>query len=216
MKIMKRVIYLILFFPLYLFPQQSTISKAVNYLSDFIASDYFLKLKKENSDIALVDSIYLRAVEFYEYDYNEALLALTFATIPYKEVPIVIPLTKIIVYYPLVSADDSTFNKKNQNLPNKLFYDTPENDYGDKDKLAHFFGNAYIGYAENVFDLAVPFGYFVEAFEEDFKVQSKIDMRDLDVNNYGRIFGESMEENRSILPSEIILIRSLRYSIFIL
>ena len=198
------------------FPQQSTISKAVNHLSDFIASDYFLKLKKDNSDFALVDSIYFRALEFYEYDYNEALLALTFTTIPYKEVPIVIPLLRTTVYYPLVSADDSTFNKKNQNLPKKLFYDTPDNEYGDKDKLAHFFGNAYIGYAENIFDLAGSFGYFVEVFEEDFKVQSKIDMRDLDVNQYGKIFGEYLEENKNIRPSEIILIRSLRYSIFIL
>ena len=196
------------------FPQQSSISKAVNYLSDFIASDYFLELKNENSDLALVDSIYLRALEFYEYDYNEALLALTFATIPYKEVPIVIPFVRTTVYYPLVAADDSTFNKKNQNLPHKLFYDTPDNEYGDKDKLAHFFGNAYIGYAENIFDLAGSFGYFVEAFEEDFKVQSKIDLRDLDVNNYGKIFGECLEENRNIRPSEIILIRSLRYSMF--
>jgi hypothetical protein len=213
---MKGIIFLILFSPLDLFSQQSTISKAVNYLSDFIASDYFLELKKDNSDIALVDSIYLRALNFYEYDYNEALLALTFATIPYKEVLIVIPLIRTTAYYPLVSADDSTFNKKNQNLPSKLFYDTPENDYGDKDKLAHFFGNAYIGFAENIFDLAVPFGYFVEAFEEDFKVQSKIDLRDLDVNQYGKIFGECLEEKEDILPSEIILIRSFRYSIFTL
>lgn len=213
---MKGIIFLILFLPVNLFPQQSTISKAVNYLSDFIASDYFIELKKDNSDPALVDSIYLRALKFYDYDYNEALLALTFAAIPYKEVPIVLPIIKTVIYYPLISADDSTFNKKNQNLPSKLFYDTPDNEYGDKDKVAHFFGNAYLGYAENVFDLAVPFGYFVEAFEEDFKIQSKIDMRDLDVNYYGKIFGECLEENKKVLPSEIILIRSLRYLIITL
>jgi hypothetical protein len=196
--------------------QQSDLSKAVNYLSDFIASDYFTKLKKENSDLALVDTIYLRAVDYYNYDYSESLLALTFATIPYREVPIVIPILNIQLYYPLISADEGTFNLKNINMPSHFFYDSPENKYGDKDKLAHFFGNAYIGYAESILDLADVFGYFVEAFEEDFKAQSKIDFRDMEVNWLGVLFGNLLEENKKILPSEILIVRSLRYNIFVL
>ena len=170
------------------FPQQSNLSKGVNYLSEFIASDYFLELKNENPDLVLVDSIYKRAIQFYNDDYEEALLALTFTTIPYRRVPIVIPLIKSRLYYPLISANDSISNLKNQNLPRRLFYDTPESDYGDKDKLAHFFGNAFIGYAENILNLADVFGYFVEAFEEDFKAQTEVDFRDVDVNWYGVTF----------------------------
>lgn len=207
-------LFFILLISLQSFPQQSSISKAVNYLSDFIASKHFIELKKDNSDLTLVDSIYCRALKFYHYDYNETLLSLTFATIPYNEVPIVVPLINVILYYPLVSADDSTFNLKNKNLPRILFYDSPDNNFGDKDKLAHFFGNAYIGYSENIFDLAGSFDYFVEAFEEDFKVQSRIDSRDQDVNSYGRVFGECLETNKGVRPSEVILIRSFRYSIF--
>jgi len=193
------------------FPQQSELSKGVNYLSEFIASDYYLDLKKENTDLALVDSIYLRAVEFYEKDYQEALLALTFSTIPYRRVPLVIPLIKVRLYYPLISADDSISNLKDQNLPSRLFYDSPDNEFGDKDKLAHFFGNAFIGYAENILKLADVFGYFVEAFEEDFKAQSEVDFRDIDVNWYGVLFGDMLEVNKNILPSQIMIIRSLRY-----
>jgi hypothetical protein len=193
------------------FPQQSELSKGVNYLSEFIASDYYLDLKKENTDLALVDSIYLRAVEFYEKDYQEALLALTFSTIPYRRVPLVIPLIKVRLYYPLISADDSISNLKDQNLPSSLFYDSPDNEFGDKDKLAHFFGNAFIGYAENILKLADVFGYFVEAFEEDFKAQSEVDFRDIDVNWYGVLFGDMLEVNKNILPSQIMIIRSLRY-----
>ena len=195
----------------FIFPQQSVLSKGVNYLSEFIASDYFLELKKENTDLALVDSIYTRAIEFYENDYTEALLALTFTTIPYRRVPLVIPLIKARLYYPLISANDSISNLKNQNLPSKLFFDSPDNDYGDKDKLAHFFGNAFIGYAENILKLADVFGYFVEAFEEDFKAQSEFDFRDVDVNWYGVLFGEMLETNKNVLPSQIMTIRSLRY-----
>jgi hypothetical protein len=193
------------------FSQQSKLSKGVNYLSEFIASDYYIELKKDNTDLALVDSIYIRAVEFYEKDYQEALLALTFATIPYQRVPVVIPIIKIRLYYPLISASDSIANLKNRNLPSKLFFDSPDNDYGDKDKLAHFFGNAFIGYAENILKLADVFGYFVEAFEEDFKAQSEVDFRDIDVNWFGVLFGDMLEVNKRILPSHIMTIRSLRY-----
>ncbi len=199
-----------------IFSQQSSLSKGVNYLSGFIASDYFLHLKKENTDLALVDTIYLRAIEFYDNDYEEAMLALTFTTIPYQKVPIVIPIIKSRLYYPLISASDSIATIKNANLPTNLFYDSPVNDYGDKDKLAHFFGNAFIGYAENILKLADVFGYFVEAFEEDFKAQSEVDFRDVDVNWYGVLFGEILELNENILPSQIMTIRSLRYFIFTL
>ena len=210
-KVPYRILILIIVLSSSIYPQQSELSKGVNYLSEFIASDYFLQLKKDNTDTALVDSIYVRAINFYEKDYQEALLALTFTTIPYSRVPLVIPLLKIRLYYPLISASDSITNLKNQNLPNKLFFDSPDNDYGDKDKLAHFFGNAFIGYAENILKLADVFGYFVEAFEEDFKAQSEVDFRDVDVNWYGVLFGDMLEINKNILPSHVMSIRSLRY-----
>ena len=194
-----------------IFPQQSNLSKGVNYLSEFIASEYFVELKNTNTDLSLVDSIYLRAIEFYNYDYQDALLALTFATVPFRRIPLVVPLIKARIYYPLISASDSISKIKNQNLPGTLFYDTPDNKEGDKDKLAHFFGNAFIGYEENVLKLAGVFGYFVEVFEEDFKVDSKVDFRDIDVNWYGVLFGDVLEINKKILPSQVMVLRSLRY-----
>jgi len=193
------------------FAQQSNLSKGVNYLSEFIASEHFLELKNHDTDLALVDSVYLKAIKFYDYDYPEALLALTFTTIPYSRVPLVVPIIESRIYYPLIAANDSISNLKNQNLPAQLFYDSPTGKGGDKDKLAHFFGNAYIGYAENILNLADVFGYFVEVFEEDFKSQSKVDFRDIDVNWYGVLFGEMLETNKNILPSQIMTLRSLRY-----
>jgi hypothetical protein len=211
-----RTILLTIILTTLIFPQQSKLSRAVNYISAFIASDYFVELKETNSDLALVDSIYLRAIAFSEKDYSEALLALTFATVPYKEIPVVIPIIKEVIYYPLISADDFTFKLKNKNLPRYLFYDSPKTNHGDVDKLAHFFGNAFIGYSENIFDLSSLIGYFVESFEESFKVQSKVDYRDLDVNWYGDQFGKLLQENEKLLPSQIMLIRSLKYFRFTL
>ena len=211
---MKILLLLFILFPFALFPQQSKLSKAVNYLSGFIASEYFNELKKTNSDLALVDTIYLRAVKYFEEDFSEALLALTFTTIPYNEVPIETPILKNIWYYPLTSAHDSIFLKKNEQLPRYLFFDSPTSEHGDVDKQAHFYGSAFISYSITLFDLGELIGYFVEAFEEDFKVQSVADERDMDVNWYGKLFGEALDKNRKTLPSQVMVIRSLRYFIF--
>lgn len=193
------------------FSQQSDLSKAVNLISQYIASDKFIVLKNKIGDIAATDSIYTEALKINNNDYSETLLSLMFATVPYNKVPIEIPLLNSIIYYPLISADEKTYLKKNANLPRYLFFDTPEDNYGDKDKLAHFFGSAFLSYESNFFDLGKLIGYFVEAFEESFKVQSSVDIRDLDVNDYGRLFGNLLKRNNKILPSQIFLFRSLRF-----
>ena len=196
-----------------IFPQQSKLSKGVNYISEFIASDYFKELTKSNNDLALVDTIYLRAVHFKNYDYSEALLALTFAAVPYRKVPIRVPLLNIILNYPLTSASDSVFRLKNKNLPKELYFDTPEGNFGDKDKLAHFFGSAYISYTSKIFDLGNLIGYFVESFEKNFKVQSDVDLRDMMTNSLGQIFGNILKNNKSILPSQAFIIHTFQYDI---
>jgi hypothetical protein len=191
--------------------QQSNLSSTVNSITEYIASNHFLEIRKTNGDLASVDSIYIKALEINNNDYSETLLTLMVATVPYREVPIKLPLFNVILNYPLISAEEDIFNKKNENLPRYFFIDTPENNYGDLDKLAHFFGSAFLSYESNIFDLGELIGYFVEAFEESFKVQSSIDLRDLDVNEYGRFFGKLLKKDKNLLPSQIFLIRSTRY-----
>lgn len=192
-------------------PQQSSLSKGVNYLTEFIASDDFYKLKSTCNDLQLADSIYMRGLNYYCGNTDEALLALTFATVPYKKVPIQIPIIKAIVRYPLISHSDSLFLIKNAQLPSKIFFNTPANYYGDRDKLAHFFGSAFISNKSNIFDLGDLIGYFVEVFEESFKVQSQIDYRDIETNRLGNLFGEMLKINRNILPSRLLIIPTLKY-----
>ena len=193
------------------FSQQSNLSKAVNYLSKFISSDYFQKLKNTNNDLALTDTIYLRALKYENFDYNETLFALTFSAIPYNKVELRIPIVGNIVTYRLPSAQEEIFQKKDENLPKELFFDTPGDNYGDKDKLAHFFGSAFISYSSNIFDLGNVIGYFVEVFEQDFEVQNSIDNRDLRTNILGNIFGRVLKKNKNVLPSQVLIILSLFY-----
>ncbi|MGD1007737.1 MAG: hypothetical protein ABR980_10960 [Ignavibacteriaceae bacterium] len=193
------------------FPQQSRLYKAINYISTFISSDYFNELKKTNNDLALADTIYLRMLKYENYDYLNTLFELTFAVIPYNKVHVRIPLINSVVVYRLPCAPDSIYRKKNNNLPRRFFFDTPTDNYGDKDKLAHFFGSAYISYAQSIFDIGYFIGYFVEVFEEDFEVQDPIDQRDLQTNNLGNIFGEMLKKDKNILPSQVMIIRSLLF-----
>lgn len=205
------IFFLIVFYPNQIFPQQSNLSKAVNHISEFIASEKFKEIKESGNDLAATDSIYKEAIKYCEDNISEALLALMLATVPYREVPVQLPILNLSLNYPLTSADLQIFLKKNENLPRYLFFDSPRNSYGDKDKLAHFFGSAFLSYESTIFDLGKLIGYFVEAFEESFKVQSTVDLRDLDVNEYGRLYGTLLKENTSLLPSQIFLLRSLRY-----
>ena len=197
-------------FPGTLSPQQSKLSEGVNFISSYIASPRFNEIKNEVDDLFLMDSIFTAAVNFYNGEIDEALLALTFATVPYNQVPLKVPLIGA-VNYPLISANDSIFKLKNINVPRYLFFDSPQNEYGDMDKPAHFFGSAFISYSSHFFDLGDLIGYFVEVFEESFKVQSKIDMRDLLTNKFGNIFGESLKTNKSVLPSHVLILQTLFY-----
>jgi hypothetical protein len=205
------IFFLIVFYPNQIFPQQSNLSKAVNHISEFIASEKFKEIKESGNDLAATDSIYKEAIKYCDSNISEALLALMLATVPYRVVPVQLPILNLSLNYPLTSADLQIFLKKNDNLPSILFFDSPRNNYGDKDKLAHFFGSAFLSYESTIFDLGKLIGYFVEAFEESFKVQSTVDLRDLDVNEYGRLYGTLLKENTSLLPSQIFLLRSLRY-----
>ncbi len=194
------------------FSQQSKLSKGVNYITGFIASGKFSELRKNNDDLALTDSIFLRALNFEQGDCSETLFALTFAVIPYKVIPIKLPLLPVIIQYPLTSSDIDTYNRKNGQLPRYFYFDSPQNNYGDKDKLAHFFGSAFITYNSNFFDLGDLIGYFVEVFEQNFKVQSAVDPRDLHTNEFGDMFGEILKENKIVLPSQVMLMKTLFYA----
>ena len=181
-----------------------TFRNGVIYLSKFISSDYYLNLKSKTTDIDLVDTLYLRSVKFYNFDYSEALLALTFACLPYKEMHVKIPVVPITLNLHLPAVESPLFDTKTRNLPSKLFFDTPPNAFGDKDKLSHFFGNAFIEYNFPIFNLSKFLGIFVEKFEETFYVEGAMDKRDLYVNGLGAKFGKDLNKNNTIFPSDIL------------
>jgi len=197
------------FFPAKAEAQQSRLSKGVNGISDYIASDSFIRLADTVPPLSLVDSIYVFALRLNNYNISETLLSLTFGAVPYNKVPLKVPLIGAVLNYPLISACDSIYRKKNANLPSRLFEDTPNDSFGDRDKIAHFFGSAFLSYSQTIFDLTDLIGYFVEYFEEAFKVQSGVDMRDVKADELGKIFGKALKNDKNILPSAILRNKTL-------
>jgi len=205
-----RYVLISLIFVSSIFPQHSKLYNAVEQISNYISSDYFQDLSKTKTDLQLIDSIYLHHLKYQNYNYSETLFSLTFALIPVREFTMKLPLFNKIDY-PLVSVGDSLFNLKNKNLPKNIFFDSPNNKFGDKDKLSHFFGSAFISYSSNIFDFVDLIGYFVEVFEENFKIQSSIDKRDMMTNSLGNIFGKMLKKNKNILPSQILITKTLTF-----
>jgi hypothetical protein len=201
-------IIVVIAFAIFLFPQQSNLSKNVNAISEYLAFSGE-NGAIDNKDIELVDSLWVYSIEHHRRDISESLLTLTFTTVPYNKFPVTIPLLGIRIDIPLISAEERVFIAKNKNLPRKLFFDTPDNDYGDKDKLAHFFGSAFLAYNSFFSYFAHLIGYFVEAFEESFNVQSEQDMRDIAVNYLGIIYGNMLKKNNGALPSSVLVLPAI-------
>lgn len=181
----------------------------VNYLSLLIAKNS--KIKSSCDDLNILDSLYLKAVIFYNGDVSEALLALAFATLPFNKMPVTIPFTGIKLNLKLPSVNQKLFNLKKANLPGRVFFDSPQRGGQDKDKVAHFFGNAFLSYNIRFINLSKFLGLFIEHFESAFKVSGGVDFRDLQTNYLGEYFGYSLRNHNELLPSQFFYMYSLFY-----
>ncbi|MDR3667573.1 MAG: hypothetical protein P4L35_12085 [Ignavibacteriaceae bacterium] len=200
-----KFIIIIILIPFLASPQVKHLFYAVDSLTKYMA----VKQYNEINDLYAVDSLYLHAKAQLKGDLSEAFLSLTFAAIPYNNVPIKLPLLHVILNFPLMCSADSIYKIKNHNLPARLFFDTPADTFGDRDKNAHFFGSAFISYSSKVFDLGDLIGYFVEVFEESFEVQNQIDPRDIQANQLGNLFGKIIKKHPNVMPSQVLILKTL-------
>ncbi len=181
------------------------------YITDYITSQEFVDLQTTITDLQLVDSIYAKALIFFEGDYSETFLCLTFASIPFNHIKFRLPVVGSQINIPLPSPGKSKFEARTKNLPKYLFIDSQQNDFGDKDKLAHFFGNAFLSYNFGWFNFSKFMGIFVEKVEDGFFIEGQYDIKDLIINNYGEAFGKAVKNNPDIKPSNILKIYELKY-----
>lgn len=201
---------IILFFHLNIFAQVKDIFEYGSKVNDYIALN--LKQDKDRElTLAQIDSIFHFALSIADNNIGDALLFCSVGTMTYPVFRIRIPLINISIKLPIFTKiDKNLFNEKIKRLPSNLFEDSPNTEFSDKDKLVHFFSTAYLSY---VFGdtFSVESGKFVEEFEEIFKIDGKIDERDLKINQLGAEFGKQLHY-KIIYPS-IILVKekSLSY-----
>ncbi|MEW6004913.1 MAG: hypothetical protein AB1695_06305 [Stygiobacter sp.] len=208
---MKKLI-LFLFISIYsqnLFPQTKegiNFYSGLFYLSRYTVSDEFKNIK---NDLEKVDSLFSKSKTFFNDDISEALLCLTFTCLPFDKIEL--KIFSRIINIPLPSPPKKIFESRLKNLPSKLFFDSPHNDFGDKDKLSHFFGNAFLRYNFSPFNISKFMGIFVELTEENFFANGGYNYRDLIANNIGEIFAEMLLKNKNSKPSKAFLIYQLLF-----
>jgi len=208
-KNINKIILLLCYSAIITSAQSHSFEDGVIYLSNYIASDHFKN--KTDEDIFLVDTLYKKATNFYNGNISEALLALTFATLPFNKMQVTVPIINVKLNLKLPSVDENIFLEKKNNLPGIVYFDSEKIGGQDKDKVAHFFGNAFLKYNVRIINLSKFLGIFVEMFESTFKVSGGVDFRDLQTNYIGEFFGYSLRKNKELKPSDFFKLYSLFY-----
>lgn len=179
-------------------------------VNDFIAANL---LNSDNMEINLkaVDSIFSFALSIADSNIGDALLFCCVGTMTYPVFKVKLPLIKLLIPFSVfINYDKVLLSRKVKNLPSRLFEDSPNSEFGDKDKIVHFFSTAYLSYTFGK-EFSESLGEFVEEFEESFKIDGKVDQRDLRINQLGSEFGQMLR--CKIIPPSVILAKekSLSY-----
>jgi hypothetical protein len=169
-------------------------------LKNFIRSDAFAAFRKYAGDARAVDAIYVRAMSLTANNTSLALLIATIGTFDHYVVGLRVPLLSLT--FPLSNESYEDFSARVRNLPSDLYADTPPGGRGDRDKLQHFFGAAYIALSFESRGAAQRVGDFVEAGEDAVIVDGVLDSRDERANWNGTEFGIALLGDNRRYPSE--------------
>jgi hypothetical protein len=176
----------------------------VALLRNYIRSGEFARLRIERGDCRAVDAIYDEALRVSWNNVYEALLISAAATLDHRRVGVRLPVVGPLLWLPLTSEFADDFKERVAALPSNLYPDTPPE--GDRDKLQHFFGSAFMAYTMEANDSAERVGDFVEYGEELFIVGGVNDERDKRSNTHGRKFGLTLLVDESVEPSQFMVL----------
>ena len=177
------------------------IVKETRQIRVYVRDLRFGVLMKRCGDMRAVDAIYLKALKIADHNISRALFLSRMGTLEHRDVDLKVPIIGSLGV-PLTFEEDSLFNARFGNLPSRLYVDTPRE--GDRDKLQHFFGSAYIAYASESRDLARSTGNLVEWGEAQFVVGGVDDARDRRANKHGERFGHDLLTVKNLLPSDYL------------
>ncbi len=162
-----------------------------------------------DEELQHVDMIYLKAMELSNDQISTALLAASIALLNRTDITPTIPLLGI-VKLPLPAEDSADAIARIDKLPRYIFPDSPQDKWGDSDKLVHFFGSAYLTYETGARPIPEAIGQFVEKGEVALKLDTAADPRDVFTNRLGQEFGRALSDGRNVLPSDFLSSKYVR------
>jgi hypothetical protein len=173
-------------------------------LRAFICSEEFSVIRSRRGDRSAVDALFAEAMRLSWNNVYEALCISLFATMDHRRFGIKVPLLGPLVWVPLTAEFPDEFNRRIAALPRRLYEDSPSDDVGDRDKLQHFFGSAFITYLLESRDAAERIGEFIEWAEDRVIVDGALDERDIRANRQGQEFALRLLEDRHVVPSSFL------------
>ncbi len=171
-------------------------------LKEFIRSDEFQNVRSEFGDQKAIDAIYIRSMQLTKNNTGIALFLSMLSCFDHRYLRIDIPFFLLAI--PLSDESEEEFTARLKNLPTKLFADTPNIKMGDRDKLQHFFGSAFITYIFESPDFADRLGFAIEQGEQSFIVGGTNDSRDVRTNRLGQQFALALMNNPFTYPSRFL------------
>jgi len=173
----------------------------VQQLKLLMRDEEFQGIRRRWGDRHAVD-VAFRWAEQLCWNNRAIALFITFAaTIDHRNVGFRIPLLGPVLWLPLTGEFPDEFVERVRALPSDLFPDSPPGETGDRDKLQHFFGSAFLAYVFGGSEPAERVGEFVEWGEDAFVVDGVYDLRDQEANARGRRFAARLRDDREALPS---------------
>jgi len=173
----------------------------VTSLRDYIRTDEFARVRSESGDLVAVDAIFEEASRLCWGNRGEALYVATMATMDHRQVGVRVPGLGPLLWFPLTSEFEDDYAERVARLPVALYPDSPPGPAGDRDKLQHFFGSAFLTFFSGSIETADEAGRFVEWGEGAFIVEGQGDDRDLRANRHGQDFGLRLRSDPSAQPS---------------
>ena len=166
----------------------------------FIREGAFARMEHFRGDLAAMDSIFSLALVVNDFNVGDALLSATTGCFDHKTIYVKLPFFNMPV--PLTFESDSDFQTRYNHLPAHLFTDTPPE--GDRDKLQHFFGSAFIAWTTHSHSLATAIGDAIEILEPPLIVGGDNDPRDKRANRSGAAFALLLQTYPALPPSAVL------------
>lgn len=171
-------------------------------MKEFIRGESLRLIREGHGDVRAVDAIFIRAMNVTSGNTAIALFLSTVATFDHRVVGFRLPFFRF--FFPLTNESAEEFAGRVSALPSRIYPDSPGSKAGDRDKLQHFFGSAFMTYLWESDGAAERIGYFVEQGEEAFVVDGALDERDSRANRHGQHFALALLAENGHLPSEYL------------